>query len=512
MSATPSATTDPHQDPVLNPLLEGHGSSHANPAIISEQAKRSLLILLVRYVVGIGIGLTGTILVSRQVGPSIWGIFAIAQVVVLGSYDVLGRGMATYLIKKKEKPSRLDIEVSFSLQHILGLAALIVIGASALPVARWYQQPDLVLLLSAAALAVYGYSWRSIPVALLERDFDYRHIAVLEILEPTVFALIAVTLAYSGHPIAGLSLAILFRSVIPATLAYVYKPVAPKLFVPWHASAELLANADFGSFVAASSILSIAMLAIPALFVGKLAGIESLGILQMAFSLYSNLLFATAAILRINFSKYSRLIEHPQELQEAVGSDLENLATVLVPLIVVFCGLSPVFTPIIFGAKWDGLPLILLAQAPAYFAAAVFWGVLNPALLASGKHRQLLYAQLGMVATYAGASWLLTPRSGALGVALAFSVSQVGLQLVLILMYRRNYGQLALGKPILEMLLGSVSMIGTWWLAHGELPLAVGLLFSYLLFCGVRNRRRLYDLGQALASGTPSLFGLTRRA
>ena len=60
--------------------------------------------LFVRYGLALAIGLVGTIVLSRLVGPAIWGAFAIAQVVYLSSQEILGRGIATYLIKQQQSP------------------------------------------------------------------------------------------------------------------------------------------------------------------------------------------------------------------------------------------------------------------------------------------------------------------------------------------------------------------------------------------------------------------------
>ena len=57
----------------------------------------------------------------------------------------------------------------------------------------------------------------------------------------------------------------------------------------------------------------------------------------MGFGLYSTLLFLTAAILRLSFATYSRLAQHPGELQASVDQHLQIVAIILVPVIVCLC-------------------------------------------------------------------------------------------------------------------------------------------------------------------------------
>jgi hypothetical protein len=80
-------------------------------------------------------------------------------------------------------------------------------------------------------------------------------------------------------------------------------PVHPAFFF---SGKSAFAIADFGFFMAASSLVNVALLSVPVVFGGKLAGTEALGLAQMAFTLYGNFLFATAAVLRLGFSTYSR--------------------------------------------------------------------------------------------------------------------------------------------------------------------------------------------------------------
>jgi hypothetical protein len=107
--------------------------------------------------------------------------------VYLSSQEIFGRGLASYLIKKQTLPSLDDIRATFALQNLLGLAAMGSILAAAHPIARWFGQGQLYVLLTAAALACYGYALRGVPMALLERSFDYVKVSVVEIIENILF-------------------------------------------------------------------------------------------------------------------------------------------------------------------------------------------------------------------------------------------------------------------------------------------------------------------------------------
>lgn len=465
---------------------------------LKHRAAHGLVLLALRYGLVIVFNLAGTIVLSRLLGPTLWGVLAIAQVVALSAQEVLGRGFAAYLIKKDAPPTSSDIGNVFALQHLLGLIFLLAALGGSQPLARWYGHPELTALLPAAGVAAYACAWRSVPVALLERRLAYFKVAAIEVLESATFVAVAVLLVWTGHAIAGLTLAILLRGLLPTVLAYCLQPVRPK----WFFHCDTLVAVDFGLAVTASSIVNIAMLSIPALFLGRHEGMAAIGVAQMAFSLYANLLFVTAAVMRLGLSTYSRLSMYTDELHRSVNQHLEILSVVLVPAIAIFSGLSPLWVPWMFGTHWQLLPGLLLALAPGYFFASVFWGVLNPALLVSGKHRQVLLWLVGFTALYALLAYALTPRWGALGVAIAFSVIEIGLHPLLFVMYSRLHGRLPYQKVFLEMAVGAASMILLWELVQRDHTAAFFLLGIYLLFWYVRNAgfmRMLRPLASSLA-------------
>jgi O-antigen/teichoic acid export membrane protein len=459
---------------------------------IKRLAGRGASAMVTRQGLGIVINLLGTIALSRLLGPAVWGIFAIAQVVYMTSREIFGRGIASYLIKQVAVPSPEDIRKTFALQHLAGFAFLAIIVSLAHPAAAWYGHPELFPLMLASGLASYLYSWRGVSVALMERTFDYVQVGTIEVLEAAVFYLVATGVAFSGHVIAGLAVATLLRGLLPTVLAFLLMPVRPAFLF---AGRNAFAVADFGFFMAASSLVNVALLSVPVVFVGKLAGTEALGLAQMAFALYGNFLFATAAVLRLGFSTYSRLVAFPGQLENSVNQHLEILAVALVPAIVLFAGLGRIWIPLTFGAKWHGLSPLLLALAPGYLLASVFWGVLNPALLASGRHRPLLLWLAGITITYAAFTWLLTPCFSAMGVAAAFSLSQVIFLPLLFWIFRPTYIRLRYKITFRELSIGAV-FLAVLACARGVTDLLI--TGAFLGWWYWRNRASLQEMRMAL--------------
>jgi O-antigen/teichoic acid export membrane protein len=240
------------------------------------------------------------------------------------------------------------------------------------------------------------------------------------------------------------------------------------------------------------------LISVPVVFVGKLAGTEALGLAQMAFALYGNFLFATAAVLRLGFSTYSRLVAFPGQLEASVNHHLEILAVVLAPAIVLFAGLGHLWVPWIFGTKWQGLPPILLALAPGYLLASIFWGVLNPALLATGRHRPLLLWLAGITFTYAALTWLLTPRWSALGVAAAFSFSQALLLPALLRIFRPTCVRLRYNITFREISIAAAFLLALSYTASKSAEETIAVIGIFLGWWYWRNRAAIDEIRETL--------------
>src|SRR4029077_1924773 len=322
-------------------------------------------------------------------------------------------------------------------------------------------------------------------------------VAVVEILDATSFSVTAIAFAWFGRPILGLTVALIARSLVSTIAAYLLKPVRPRILLP-HDSVS--SGMDFGGFITASSLLNIAILSIPALLGGWVIGIAKVGQVQMAISLYSSLLFASAAILRLSFSAYSRIVEYPGELQRIVNNNLEAAALFMVPAIVLFAGLSPAWVPLIFGAKWSALPSLLLAHAPAYLLASVFWGIMSSALLVSGKHRHMFVFLVCFVAVYATLTVLASSRLGPFGVPLAASATHIVLYPFLFSVYRRSLGDVRFKKVAAELLRGAVFTALLWWCAQYWGWMAALIACVCVTFWYLGNSRSLHEFVQ-LARG-----------
>lgn len=491
MTATPASVTPPV------------AASAESVAGLKQKAARGFALISIRYAAVLLLNTGGVLLLSRHVGPEIWGIFALAQFAYLTGQEILGRGMTAYLIQKTEPLEPAEIAAAWVLQHLSSIALALATAAAAVPLALAYGRQEVLWVLIATAVAVYSFGWRAVPISLMERRLSYRAVAFIEIADALLFNAAALALVFSGRLLAGLIAALLLRSLGPSLLALLVARRLPVLWCRDRVSMQRVAGFGFG--FGGSTLLGMAIMAVPALLVGPLAGVDALGHVQMATSLYAALLFLSAAAMRVSFSSYSRAAADPIALTSMIERHLRWLAALQVPIVTVFAGASPWWVPALLGPQWTRLSDVLVGMAPGYMLTAVIWPVLSSGLFAVGRNRLVVWWLLGLLGLYASLTFLVVMDWDWRGVALAFSFSYVVMSPMLPRLWRFAAGPLATGACYGLIAVGSLTTAVAWFLFRESQPLpAVGSLVLFVVVWVLHHLPHLRSLRELLLRGEGS--------
>ena len=117
---------------------------------IKIKSTKSIMFLSVRNIGIQGISFIGYFILTVILGPSEVGLFAIVveTISVLGYFSDVG--LASALIQKKEPPTDKELESSFTLQQILVISSLIIIGLlyPSIALARHYGYQEMWIFIS----------------------------------------------------------------------------------------------------------------------------------------------------------------------------------------------------------------------------------------------------------------------------------------------------------------------------------------------------------------------------
>jgi O-antigen/teichoic acid export membrane protein len=329
----------------------------------AETGQRALggaVLLLARGSVGLILGLGANILLARLLTPRDFGVVALGTVlIVFGSFLADG-GLGSGLIRRREPPTRLELEAVNGLQLLVTGAIVAVAFAVAAPLGR----DALVVATMVAALPILMLR---VPAGIvLERRLDYRAIAWVDVAEAATFYVWAVTSVALGAGVWGFATAALARAAVGAALMLRLGPlgiVRPRW--SWPAIRPLVGfGAKFQTVVVVNLVRDQAL----NVGIAVTAGVATLGVWSLAWRVLQipSMVFGTVG--RIGFPAMSRLLEAGEDPKPVIERGGAALAVIGGVMMVALVGFAPAL-PRVLGPGWEDVPAVLLWAGPTLIAA-----------------------------------------------------------------------------------------------------------------------------------------------
>jgi O-antigen/teichoic acid export membrane protein len=331
-----------------------------------------------------------TLIVIRLLAPQDYGLFAMAQVMLVLLSTMNGWGLASALIREEEVSEE-------RLRQTLGMLILLNFGLSltqflAAPwVALWYDQPQVADLLRVQSLLYLAVPFCALPHAILSRRMDFRRPAQVRLAAALVGATTALTGALSGWGVWTLVFAPLSMLVTEA------------IGMTWAARAPIRPSfrftgaghiAGFGGLMTMTQLFWFVQSQADIVIAGRVLDAHTLGVYTTGLFLAQ--LLASKFVPPINevaFAAYSR--------QQGVGAEplLATIRLVMLVALPAYAGMAavaPVLVPVLLGEQWveivPMLPILAIAMsmmtlqilfAPATNARGVPAAALRIAILGS---------------------------------------------------------------------------------------------------------------------------------
>jgi len=474
---------------------EGVADNSTNP----QTTVRGLGLFVLRYGVVLLLTIVGYLLLVRRLPPSEWGIFSAAQFVLTVAQEVYPRGATVYLIQKRGRPSEKELGTAGALQLAIWLGLVGFAAAACIKLGQDGDSAELPFLMVCASLTCLLYALRSVPVALMERDLNYGHVAIVEVADALCFYSTAIGGVALGFGLRALAIAVILRGLVSTAGAFALRRRLPALSFELNCVIRIYKPSLV--FIG-TNLASFAFLAVPSLVLGFSAGPDKLAFVQMAFSLFGSALVVTPLVARVTFGAYARMIhETKQSIAVAVDHLVRALSFVTAPILVTFVGSSPWWVPTVMGSGWRPTALVLLLMVPGYMLSGIYWAPVTSALYARHWGKYVFVCQLSILTIYAIAAWFMVPIWKEDGLAVAWTVGAVPPVPFLLFAFRRGYDAPWLNWRALLPPLATCVAAGIWVLINRELYLPALVVWGG--FCAwwwmIHSTERRELLSQVLA-------------
>lgn len=409
------------------------------------------------------------IVLARLLGPEVFGIFAVALLVIGVGIVVIGLGLGSALVQKKEIRNE-DIRFAFTWSILSGLGVTGLILFSANGIAAFFRDPTIADVLWGLSPVFIFMSLNVVPQALLRRELAFKTIQMAEVTSYLIgFLVVGVGCALMGAGVWSLVAAWLTQTASHTLLLLVFKRHAmkPRLRegpVPMR---------RFATHVLSTNVVNLIIENVDNLLVGRLLGPTMLGVYSLAYTFVrtpTNHLVVT--LQNVLFSASSRAQDNQAGLQRAYMTVVSAIGLVVVP---VFAGVATVpYTVIagIFGEKWLAAGPVLTPLALAMILHATM-AVTGPVLSGKGAaHAELkvqfwvalalvlailIAANYSLVAVAWAVCGIYVLRLAGMVLALAFHV-----QLSPTTFLRAIQGGVIIGIPVVGVLLAADAGLPDW--------------------------------------------------
>lgn len=289
------------------------------------------------------------IIMARRLTPADYGLVAELTVFIAIAQSLVDSGFSQALIRKQNR-SQTDNSTVFYFNIVIGFILYAVLYFCAPIIARFYGQPELILLTRVIALGLVMNSFVVVQRALLTIAIDFKTQAKASLIAAIISGAIGITMVYTDFGYWSIVWFQLSNYGITVILLWILSKWRPSLIYSWASFRELF---SFGSKLALSSIINTLYTNIYIIIIGKFFKASDLGFYTRAHQFAdlpsSNL---TGIMQRVTYPVLCSIQNDDNRLQSIYRRFLRASAFVIFPLML---GLSAVAYPLVmvlFKEQW----------------------------------------------------------------------------------------------------------------------------------------------------------------
>ncbi len=369
-------------------------------------------------VVNLVISVLGTVVITRLLAVSDFGIYGMAVLLFNFMLLFLDAGLSQAVIQQKEIN---HYQVSTLFWVNVGIAFLLaILTAGATPVLVWiFNEPRLIEINLVLSVVFVISAFTLQHKALLARRMKHGRLSVISFIAALVSTIVAVTIGFLGGGYWALVAMPLTNQIVTAIGMWLLCDWVPGLPRRGTGVRKMIA---FGANITGFNFINYFARNTDNALLGYAWGANSLGLYTRAYTLImlpANRL--NGPITSVVVPALSRLVDDPQRYRLTYIRMLSMTGGILTIAITWAMSMVDILIPLLFGEQWIHMVIVTYALAPVCFASAT--NAANGWLYNSFGHvsRQLRWTKVHVpiivLAAAIGVQW------GEIGVALAMSIS-----------------------------------------------------------------------------------------
>ena len=298
----------------------------------------------------------GSMAIARIAGPEVFGVFAIASAIVLIGNIFAEAGFSSTIIYDdlfcSEKASTI-----LWLSVFISILIFLLLFLFAKPLAVHFGAPRLQSILPFMAFTCIATSLGNAHAALITRNLQFKKKAILSLGSNIPAVIVGVTVAFSGFPLAGLTMNFVLTPFLMTIFMWLLAPWPVKFICR---PQLLIGNIAYASNIAFSSFLDQIGKSSVTFFIGQRFDIVTVGYFSRSEAI-KNVASQTIdkVIQRVSFPVLSRARNSREDFISSHLSISQALILILIPLCWYIQKFSNDIVALLFGIGWSESASIL---------------------------------------------------------------------------------------------------------------------------------------------------------
>jgi O-antigen/teichoic acid export membrane protein len=438
-----------------------------------------------RQLVSMGISLVALVLITRLLGPAVYGRYVAALGICQYAQSLGQAGIGVYLVRAAGEFSHRTFEVATTLLLIWSITLVAALEASLGLIAHWIPIPGLCPVLGVLLVPIVFQALAVGAIAKLERALDFRRVAAIEMAGPFICYGFALPLALFGLGVWSLVTGWCLQQIFLLVGFHIAARYRPKL--AWDSAiVRSMLNYTLG-YSASDWLWQLRSLVNP-LIVGHFLPAEVVGQVGLAVRILELLSFTKAIAYRLSISILAKVRHEPAKLVQAATEGMRLQTLALGPVLIGFSWFGGILITAGFGERWNPAMVIYPYLALAYLTNAQF-NIHASILYVLHRNGSMSWFHIVHVVLFAGAAWIFVGRFGITGYGYAEMAAVLSYP-VIHLMVRQ-----VVGSPDyrISALWWSAVAIGLFWRQFGVWAVAVPVV-AFLCPPSLRQLKLYYAM------------------
>lgn len=227
--------------------------------------------------------LVNNVALARLLAPSLFGLMTIVNAIRFGVELLSDLGINQNIVSSEKGHTRDFYDTAWTLSVIRGVLLAIICFSLAVPFARFFEQPELAVILPITSLMFIFSGFAATSGALLQKQINVVRLGLFELCGLTLTVIIQVGLAIYSPTIWALVIGNVVGTAIWLVSSYLIIPgMRHRLFIDKAAARQVI---GFGKWIFLSSIIYFLAMNFDRLYFAKQITLDQLGVYSIARAL-----------------------------------------------------------------------------------------------------------------------------------------------------------------------------------------------------------------------------------